>query len=340
MGYFMDRFVGCCLHSRRFRAVYILLSTAILTIGCTDLPEPDSRGAADHGGTGSENGMADDDRVEEAPGSTGNALAVFPADVHGDDRTGLIVTGLDGLSAEDVVSPWLAVTRVFRSLSDPDHRGDSEIELVRYADDFPVAAHREYLDLPIDHCRAGMENADRETVDENPPPPTVSGGATVVFNTPSGPWFTFQAARNTDQQIVYSSQNRLPAAFPEDITLSIPGSLFPTVSAHPLYEPQPVERLSPETQQTVTADSRLQWVAGQGNTLIRIDWLAFDDNDVFTGFPLTCLVKDDGEFALDSAARSALTDRASRLAVRYSRIYARLDVINGVVLYQEVEIAE
>ena len=134
--------------------------------------------------------------------------------------------------------------------------------------------------------------------------------------------------------------DQLPGAFPEGTSLSIPGSSFPTVAAHLLYQPKAVERILPEAAQAVSSESRLQWVAGQQNTAIKIDWLAFDGNGEFAGFPVTCLARDDGEFLPDAVTRAMLAGSTHRLELRYSRVYARLDVYNGIVFYQEAEVAE
>ncbi len=307
---------------------------------CSDQPEgvfTDS-GPADGNETGErseEGSQADDDGA-----SSEGLLAAFPLDADEDDRTGLIVTGLDGLSPMDVVSPWLVVARVFRSLSDPANGADGEVELARYADDYPVSAHLDYLDLPVDSCRSWQGPGTGADADDNQPPPAISGGTTIILNTPSGPWHRLDAAIASEQEVIYQSAGGLPGALPDEVSLSIPGSSFPTVAAYRLHEPEPVQRLLPYPDQAVSGDTRLQWVRGLNNTLIKIDWLAFDENDEFAGFPVSCLVRDDGAFLPDMETRIFLGQIRQRLEVRYSRIYARLDVINGIVFHQNVEIAE
>lgn len=338
MSIYMDQVKVVWLHLRQFHAVFVMMMT-ILISGCSDPPESVSDGS----GSGSGHGVEQSQEGEEGrdgPPKTVDVSSAFPDDADNDDQEGLVITGLDGLSAADVVSPWLAVTRSFRSVSDPDQMGDGEVELVRYADDFPVAAHLDYLDLPLDACQIRQLDDDVETEDENPPPPAISGGQSVVFNTASGPWFTFDLTHLAKEAFVYTAAGQLPGAFPEGISLSIPGSSFPTVAAHQLYQPQAVDRILPDAAQAASSESRLQWVAGKQNTAIKIDWLAFDDEGEFVGFPITCLARDDGEFLPDAVTRAMLAGSTHRLQIRYSRVYARVDVLDGIVFYQEAEVAE
>ncbi len=327
-------------HSRRCHKKLIILLMTTLASACSDLPESvGSDGSGNHSGQGMEQSV-DEEEGRDGPPNTLEVSSAFPDDTDDDDREGLLVTGLDGLSAADVVSPWLAVARSFRSVSDPNQMGDGEVELVRYADDFPVAAHMDYLAWPLDTCQIRQLDADGEAEDDNPPPSAISGGQSIIFNTASGPWFTFDLTHSADDAFVYQAAGQLPGAFPQGVSLSIPGSSFPTVAAHPLYQPSAVERILPDAAQAASSESRLQWVAGQQNTAIKIDWLAFDDRGEFVSFPVSCLARDDGEFLPDAVTRAVLAGSTHRLELRYSRVYARLDVYNGIVFYQEAEVAE
>ena len=340
MGIYKERTKAVSWHPLQCHKKLFILLMTLLATACSDLPESVvSDGSGSDSGRGVEQGQ-EEEEGSDGPPDTIDVSSAFPDDTDNDDQEGLIITGLDGLSAADVVSPWLAVTRSFRSVSDPDQMGDGEVELVRYADDFPVAAHLDYLDLPLDACQIRQLDDDVETEDGNTPPPAISGGPSVVFNTASGPWFTFDLTHSAEEAFVYQAVDQLPGAFPEGTSLSIPGSSFPTVAAHLLYQPKAVERILPEAAQAVSSESRLQWVAGQQNTAIKIDWLAFDGNGEFAGFPVTCLARDDGEFLPDAVTRAMLAGSTHRLELRYSRVYARLDVYNGIVFYQEAEVAE
>lgn len=333
---------------------------AVLLLGsCTGTPESGAESGTGTGtDTGTDTGTEPGTETGTEPGTETGADAApetlqpteaipiaadnaqpFPPDLDEDDREGLVVTGLNGLSATDVVSPWLAVSRSFRSVSDTEAPGDGEVLLTRYADDFPVSAHLDYLDIPVDSCvLRSADSAEAET--DNPPPASISGGQTVVINTPSGPWFSFEATNHADGQTSYRATDLLPGALPEQSSLSIPGSSFPTMAAYLLYEPEAVERLEPDVRQEATAESSLRWVPGEHNTLVKIDWMAFSEEGDVVEFPVSCFVRDDGAFQPSVTTQAALATMTRRLEVRYSRIYARLDVINGMVFYQESEIAE
>lgn len=331
------------LHPLMNRVCVMVLVASVLLSGCSDADESSAL-VQDYGNDNDEGGGNLPDVVDES--------IMFPADVDGDDRQGLIVTGLAGLPATQVNSPWLAMTRTFWSVSAiglspdpatgsmPSQSGNVAVELAVYADDFPVAAHLQYLDRPLDSCVVHQNTSWNDSEIDNPPPPSISGGQSLVINTPSGPWYSTRARLSADGQIVYESKDQLPGELPANASLSIPGSTFPTVSDYPLHAPQPVTRLQPGIEQSVDEGTLLRWVSVPHNTWVKIDWLAFDDAGDFLGFPVSCHVIDDGAFEPSVDVRTALAGMTVRLAVRYSRVYSRLDVRNGIVFYQEMEVAE
>ncbi|NND90752.1 MAG: hypothetical protein HKN42_07785 [Granulosicoccus sp.] len=270
----------------------------------------------------------------------------FPPDTDGDDLPGLAISGLQGLPAEQAISPWLASTRMFREAAYPDLPGDGAIDLAVYDDDYPVADYIDHFAQALDTCvlRQGSGSvgamAGLHADSDNPPPPRIGGGASIVINTPSGPWFSYSRDEDAAGEPFYEAVDQLPGVLPAHATLSIPGDRFPTVSAHPLYEPEPVTRLTPERGESLDDSSRYHWVPGDTPGHVKIDLLAFDAMGEFQGFPISCWVHDDGEFSMPEGVVSAINASEHTLQARYSRVYARLDVVNGIVIMQNNEVAE
>jgi hypothetical protein len=264
----------------------------------------------------------------------------FPQDVDGDDRPGMIVTGLDGLDAEDIVSPWLVNAGLFRQASRPDRLGDGYVSLVRYRDDFPISGHINFYFNELDTCYVNDPGAPPGGGNEDdPPPPNISGGTTITINAPSGPWYTF-AAQRVDGAVFYDVDDKLPGALPAGATLSIPGADFPTVAAYPLYEPDPVVRLLPNVDELVTTESAYSWIPGNARTYVKLDFLAYDDAGDFQGFLAGCRAEDDGVFQAPEALLDAIDSSPHDIELRYAGGYQRIDYLNGILFHQDNQVAE
>lgn len=275
----------------------------------------------------------------DAPPDTKSMLEQYPLDQEGDDRPGLIVTGLGAEGVQDEASSFLLSVSMFRLNQQTPGSGDGYAHLVTYDEPLLASSHLGFYEAPIDNCL--LRGFDDVALNASyAADASVSGGAGVVINTPGGPWFTFDRQSGDTARFFYQVDNMLPGQLPANATLSVPGDEFPTVAAYALFEPDPPVRLLPLEEQSVTSDSEYTWVPGPAGGHIKINLLAYDETDNFIGFPVTCWVEDDGLFempipVIDFVLRSDIT-----LKARYSRVYARLDWTNGVVMHQNIEVAE
>ncbi len=268
--------------------------------------------------------------------------AQFPSAANDSGPESMIVTGYNDSNA-DATSPWLVVTDMFRLNSILDATGDGSVRMRQYSGDFPVSRHVEFYTRELDTCEifnpdapdgGGGEGGDTE------PSPYISGGVNIVINTPSGPWFTYERA-SVNGGSEYSVDNELPGeVLPAGATLSIPGDEFPTVAAHPLYDPEPPVRLLPDPDLPLSGDSAYSWIPTSGKTRIRAAVLAYDDDNNFIDFVVTCDLRDDGAFDMPADVKEFIANYRNRLYVRYSRVYDRLDFANGIVIRQRNTIAE
>jgi hypothetical protein len=268
----------------------------------------------------------------------------FPVDTEGDDRPGLIVSGVGVGNADKLMSPWLVNLQIFRNSPFDANAtpGDGRVELVQYQDNFEVESHVDFYTPDLGRCLirdlsapSGTQGEDGDNV-----PPLVSGGSTVVINSPSGPWFEFPAEVQANGAVEYEVVDQLPGALPAKASLSIPGNVFPNVAEYPLYEPEPVIRILPDPNDPITAATSYSWFPENAKTFIKLDFLAFNDTGEFQGFPVTCFATDEGRFTPTDEAVQALLNSPFNIELRYSRTYSRVDAYNGIAFRQAITIAE
>lgn len=281
-------------------------------------------------------------RDDSSSGALASTVEPYPEDVEGDDRPGLIVTGLEPDEGVPSTSPWLVSSSTFRKASITPGTGDGFLMLFQYPDDFPIAAHLDFYEMRLDTCKVYPPD-EAQAAEQQPrdslPPPAISGGNNVVINTQSGPWFQYDIV-NTDDGVVYETDNELPGVLPESATLSVPGKLFPTISAHPLFEPPRPVRLLPQSSRKLTSNSAYSWIPADGSGYMQIDFLGYSDQQRFAGFLATCWVEDDGSFIMPDEVKSLVSESEYEFKVRYSRVYQRLDVANGIVIRQQNQVSE
>lgn len=263
----------------------------------------------------------------------------YPMDEDKDDRPGLIVEGFKGEDLQTVASEFLLSTSTFRLDKKTPGSGDGYVHMVVYDESKPVAAHLDFYQPPLNSCLI-RHAEEAQTVLDHSSNMAASGGASVVINTPSGPWFTFAQRQIETDQFLYQVDNQIPGAFPEGTTLSVPGDLFPTVASYPIYEPEAPVRLLPIQGEEVTAISEFSWVAGPASGYIKINLLAYDASDDFQGFSVSCWAEDNGRFVLPEVVLDYISNSQLTHRVRFSRVYARLDWSNGIAIHQSVEVAE
>ena len=164
------------------------------------------------------------------------------------------------------------------------------MELVEYDEDFPFTGHVDFYTNIQDECI--IRDLDAEGGDGGGNSNTlVSGGETLsLFSAGS----TFASVPFTEADGRYLGDNILPAALPQDLTLSVPGDIFPEGTLA-LTVPSVPQRLSPAIGDEITTSSLYFWVPDSNSSQMRIDFLSFVDGE-FQGFPMTCFVQDDGEF--------------------------------------------
>jgi hypothetical protein len=284
-------------------------------------------------------GVSPPERPLSGPPQTDSATSRYPLDTEKNDRPGLIISGINAQAIQNLESPFLLSASAFRLERQTSGSGDGYVHMVVYEDAMPVSAHIEFYQPPIGSCLLRDLEANDSAVSEGVDT-SVSGGSGVVVNSPSGPWFTFDRQRRESSQFLYQVDNELPGRFPVEATLSVPGDEFPTVSAHPVFEPEAPVRLLPTRGQAVTSDSEFSWMAGPDSGYVKINLLAYDDSNEFLGFAVTCWGEDDGHFEMPATVMDYVERSELTLTARYSRVYARLDWVNGMVIHQDIEVAE
>ncbi len=275
-----------------------------------------------------------------APEDDGMAAGGNTVDADGDDLPGLVVEGLNGAAASDVISPWLVYVELFRSDSGPEGNGDALVDLTAYPEDFPVSRHTEFYTPELETCTI-LEEDDAGVADGDGLLPQISGGESVTINTAAGTFFTMDRQINESTgNVFYETIDGVPGPMPADATLSIPGDVFPTVAAYPLGEPELLVRLSPELDESPAADTLYSWVPGNSSAYARVDFKELDAEGEFIRFLGFCEMVDDGNFELTPDMRDYVTSFETPVEIRYSRVASRVDLIDGIVFYQYSEVSE
>ncbi len=248
------------------------------------------------------------------------------------ERVGLTVTYPTGTMLEEHMSPWLAYVDLFQIASRPDTTGDILTELVQYDEDFSFAEHADFYENRVDVCNIKDLDAPDSGGSDNP---MVSGGENLLLSSAGSTWVTVPYSVNDAN---YNGDDIFPAAVPSDLSLTLPGDVFPALSLK-LKVPSVPVRLSPVVGDEITTASEYRWVPSSDSSQMRISFLSYLGDD-FQGFPITCFVEDDGEFALPAVALAEVERRAGELRIRYTRDTRRLTFQNGVAVFSAVSIAD
>ena len=263
--------------------------------------------------------------------------------VSGEDRDGLAVELPDGATG-DTASPWLVFVDFFANASRTDF-GNARASLSRYPDPVPFDVHVDFYDRDyigeLDTCVVrDLDAAGGGGGGGEGDPRHVSGGESLTISTADGSSFGELARVEPPGDVLYRADGTLPGPLPAGATLSIPGDVFPAVEAYPLLVPAPPERLSPLEGEGLSTTSEYRWVPVGGPVYVKLDFLADAADGSFRGFPVTCYVRDDGEFELTDEAVEALVRSADRISLRYSRVASRVELSDGVVFFVESEVSE
>ena len=151
----------------------------------------------------------------------------------------------------------------------------------------------------------------------------VSAGETVLLSGAAGTLVTL--VRDLDGSPFYIPETELAGPWPADVTLDVPGDIFPAGSGVRMpTAPPPVGRgaglSSPRPGETVTADTVFRWTA-TGVPSLRF---AFEVLSPDGPFEVYCVVDDDGEYAFSPEERARLGDgfamTADELFARWVRV--------------------
>ena len=257
--------------------------------------------------------------------------------------SGLVVGGLNGAPAEDLISPWLGVVRLFQNTTFPES-SDVLVDLFRYDAGLTLSESIEFYTPELDTCDIIELNDAGGNGDDNEFSESVSGGTSVTINMGSGPWLELVRPNPSFPGFYLEVVGEL-GVLPMDATLSIPGDVFPNVPAYSLLDqPSAPVRLTPAAGVVTAVDvaAPFTWIPmpDRPGGYIEIVGVAFDAAGVFQGFPVSCNVVDDGEFILPQNVVDAFASSELVFETRFERGVGRLDLINGIVFSQVIQVRE
>ena len=255
-----------------------------------------------------------------------------------EERSGVTIIFPAGTTLEEHESPFLAVAPLFQIASRPSTTGDVTVELLQFNDNVRLTTIADFYELPLDVCSIRDLNpvvSNEEEEDTNDSFTLVSGGENLVLTSAGGTWASVPYSVIDEQ---YFGNNILPAAIPSDLSLSLSGDVFPALSV-PLSVPTAPQRLSPGIREAVSTASEYRWIPDDDSSTIRISFLSYL-NGVFQGFPINCVVEDDGEFALPADILAEVERLSGELIVRYIRTNRQVVFQNDVAIFSAVGIAD
>lgn len=270
-----------------------------------------------------------------------------------DDRPGLIVTGLDGRSPEDVTITWYVNLTTFRdesnTLDETSTLGNGRISagLLKY-DELPMLNVIDFYepsdpgvgecDILINESTGGGSGG---SGGGSSPPPRLSGGESLSIDTPTGLWMTMPSNGEAEPSYETSADGIL-GPIPENATLTIPGSdRFPAVKFYPIQEPDAPVRILPDIEQWATADDSFTWIpSNEDGETMGLSFYGSDFDGNFVERIADCIVVDDGKFEMPSDLRQTLDGYAGLLEVGYFRRTRRVDLIDDMVFLQRSTVSE
>ena len=245
---------------------------------------------------------------------------------------GLSVYGLSGMDANQLVTPWSISVRMYRNDGLPEG-GFITVRPQQHESPVTVQAHIDWRLGQVD-----LENCIVRPNGEDDPSPSfqgssstaVSAGENITINAPSGPIYTISIDDTNRYRL-----NDLSDVLPKDATLSLPGEIFPTVSAYSITDTTTPDDLSPSFEQTVDINTRFTWEAGTNtSSYMEILFYEYGPDGGLLDAPMRCDVLDDGEFELTSEALDYIASSENEIKVGYFRVERRIDFNDGILFFQ------
>ena len=274
-------------------------------------------------------------------------------DPENDDRPGLAITGLNGIPATQVTSPWLVNMNIFRNATAGNQAGSVSVGLLQYNETQQVATAIDFFTPELDTCfvrdlsESTVDTSGNDGDEEDDNDLFVSGGSSLTINSDNGPWLTIPVSDSNAglYDTDFAATQGTPGPLPADATLSIPGIEFPNVAAYPVSEPTLVPvRIAPAPEELSAADiaAPFTWETGSdaAGGYARLVGQAYDDDGDFVGFPFSCDILDDGEFNMPQEVIDAFAASDLTTTVRFERATRRVDFVDGIVFFQGSVVTE
>jgi len=139
-----------------------------------------------------------------------------------DDLPGLIVTGLNGNTAQSVTSELLVSLSTWRTEPFETSRSLADAIIVPYTDGLNLKTAIDFYAPKFSECKILIGDSNGSGGGgSNDSPTNLDVGSTISINTPSGVWATL--TNNGESSPVYKVSS-LPAVVPNMATLNIPAN--------------------------------------------------------------------------------------------------------------------
>ncbi|ASJ73622.1 hypothetical protein [Granulosicoccus antarcticus] len=201
-----------------------------------------------------------------------------------------------------------------------DNEVTAEGTFVRYASDIAGNLIASSFTAGLDLNACTVETIDSSDLNLGPDtsipdlnsdliPELVSAGEALPFSSSAGSYIELQ--RNEQSGFIFytSEPESVPGPTPSQLTLNIPGDVFPEFSNVDMPTVEPLIFISPEQGQSITPATNFSWTPGtnaDAHITISAANISFAGTALVT--VVTCVVTDDGQFSFPSQTQSDMGD--------------------------------
>lgn len=162
----------------------------------------------------------------------------------------------------------------------------------------------------------------------------ISAGESIFINSAGGSYAMLsREIDDEDDTIFYFMEvgSALIGPAPSNLSVSIPGDIFPAFSTVAIPNVAELEFSSPMDGELITPSTQFVWNAGSSNNSY-VNLSATYIDDALTEVTVDCLVIDDGEFSLPAATQAELGTEFSTEDADFSRTSYSITTVNGATV--------
>jgi len=225
-----------------------------------------------------------------------------------------------------------------------DNTIDANATFIRYAQSFDLSQLQQAFQPTLDQCVVDIfDDDDVEIPDDFDFTDTFSGsdielvsaGEVITLRSASGSYLELAETTIVAGVSAYLTQSEVDGPMPAQLTLDIPGAVYPQFANVSMPVVQSLVVTSPALFAPITTDTNFTWTAGNNpDAYLEITLSDFD------GTSVDCAVKDDGAFSFPAATKAKMGSDFNAFFADISRIAVKIQQQNNALLLLMAESSE